>query len=632
MPNPYRFKHNIELIKKQLKEGVNSIYDDLEENYDMDFGGIINSIVVGIKRAIGSIGKPSFQKRYAKKIPDVKDYNKNVREICNDIENSYQQIKTTSDNIKNNFNYNVLSQNTLEKELSKLKKESDKISLYNNNKKITEEGLFIINEDFKTVENLESGLSNADIDNYNGTVSLKKDRSVNHVDDKTKVEIVGRSEGFVGNNHQVKVKNVRDIGFSQNKITNSITWYGEEDNHANISETKDGNPETWFEYELVNVPASAKRKAKYLGFKYKLNDNTTVSWARNPKNGKLSLTLMFEIDEVQKINWIDINPYIPPFKGSKGALVKSIKTAVKKSDVPESIYDKEFINYRITEDNETDKSFLDEGVIPGNNDFTGRGVFTFSPRKAKFIYVTFEQDSPYSCNIGHVYYIRVAKIKVKKDGGWFRSDKTWYETKKFRVEGQLSKYDKNLVEKSSSNWIKEVGQKIFGGSKQKSIVSDKVITRIEAFNGKRWAIGLRDIAINSFGFAEESQIVSKNYTVPGFIKKISIKANEQIPKELLAKAKKDEWIKYFVSLDNGNEWHRIGNNSQGLVEEIYVNSNIPEEIQNDNIKYIQSESDNQLKFKVVFKRANDIKDASLFSPVLRNIEISLAVDFDEGDE
>ena len=48
--NPFRFEHNIDLIKEQLQDSVQSIQDRLQNNIDFDFGGIIKSIITGVKR------------------------------------------------------------------------------------------------------------------------------------------------------------------------------------------------------------------------------------------------------------------------------------------------------------------------------------------------------------------------------------------------------------------------------------------------------------------------------------------------------------------------------------------------------------------------------------------------------
>jgi len=639
MPNPYRFKHNVETIRKQLKDGVNKIHDNLEENKDMDFGGIISSIVSGIKEAIDGIGEPSFQKRYAKRIPNVEDYNKNIREICNDIDSSYIEIENLTNDIKNNFNYNAISNNKLEKEVFELKNQVDKISLYNNEAEVkNDSGTFVITEDFKTSNNIDKSLTTADIDNHSGVVSLNKDRSINLIDSGTKVEIVGDSEGFVGNLHQVKTDGVRDIEYSRNEREKKIVWYGEENPRLNKYDILDDNPNTWFEYELVNVSNAAKKKAKGYGFSYKVSDNKEVSWARNPKNGRLSLTLKITLDKAQRINWIDVNPYVPEFKGAKGAIIKSIKTSKRINETPKSIYSNEFINYRLNENTETYDRFLDEDLIPGNDDFTGRGVFTFSPRTAKHIYITFEQNSPYSCIIGHNYVLRITRIKIKEDGGWFHSDDTTYETRKYRIPTELNKYDKKLIEGNDDNWLEGAFKSIFGGSVEKTIVSDKTENRVEAFDGKRWAIGIRDINVNAYGYSEESQIVSRNYIIPGRIKRVLISANEHLPKVFYSGQNsetsiknKNNWIKYFVSFDDGKEWHEIGNGKDGIANEIYLNSKIPDEMQNENVKYIKSDSDNNFKFKAVFKRPVTIEDAEFFTPILKNFKADMLIDL-SGDD
>ena len=93
------------------------------------------------------------------------------------------------------------------------------------------------------------------------------------------------------------------------------------------------------------------------------------------------------------------------------------KTAPNEKETPKSIYNTEYINYSITENIDgATSNYADNQAIPGKNDFTGHGVFTFSPKLVQVIEIRFEQDTPYDCLIGHIYYERITKIKVTKRG------------------------------------------------------------------------------------------------------------------------------------------------------------------------------------------------------------------------
>lgn len=70
----------------------------------------------------------------------------------------------------------------------------------------------------------------------------------------------------------------------------------------------------------------------------------------------------------------------------------------------------------------------------------------------------------------------------------------------------------------------------------------------------RWAIGLKEIGIYSFSYAESSEIVSVPFKSPNNIKKVSLKVDEQIPNNYPSNSR---WIHYFITIDNGNSWHAI---------------------------------------------------------------------------
>jgi len=638
MPNPYRFKHNIDLIKKQLEDGTQNIYNRLQNNIDLDFTGIINSIAIGIKEAILGLGVPSFKNRQAKKLPSANDYNKNVKEICNDINNSYKQLGSIINIIKNNFNYNSLTNQTLQNEILILKDEADKINLYIQG---TENNDFIINERFNNMINIIRLESDAHINNINGAVSLRRLDSYNHANENADISILGKSEGFVGTSHQVKASGNRREKWEENQASRTIVWYGEEDPHLDLKAVQDNNPDTWFEYELVNVPESAKKFAEYYGFHYKTAEGETIDWAKDPNNGKLELTVRIILPETETINWIDINPYIPPFEGSSNIIIKSIKTAPNKEEVPKSIYNMEFLNYRLFDNAENESSrFVNNDIIPGNNDLTGHGVFSFSPKKAQIIDITFEQDSSYNCLIGHVYYIRTVRVK-REEESWFGLVKdTSYYTRQYRIEGPINQYDKTIIEKNNKNFLEELWDAIWGETTEE-ISSDNLTKWVEAFEGWRYSIGIRDININSFTYSEKSQVISSSYFIPGSIKKIEIETQEQIPEIFYSGESpqtsyenKGQWIKYYISLDNGNEWYSIAPNDDQISDipsTIYVNSDIPVEKYEDTASYIKAENSNQIKVKAVLSRPTDFPEAELFTPVLNEYTLRLSVDFNEGE-
>ncbi len=642
--NPFRFEHNIDLIKEQLQDSVQNIQDRLQNNIDFDFGGIINSIIAGVKESILKLGSPSFQNRKARKIVSSDDYNKNIREICNDIKNSYIQANSLLDIIKNNFNYNAISNETLKEEVAELKSRADRLKLTIDSSH--DRSIFVARDSFNNSNHISRDETDAHIDNIQGTVSLRRISSYNHNDSNARIIIGDSSNGFIGNLHQVKADHTKRLLWEENIQNRSIVFYGESNPCADIYAIQDQDPTTWFEYEIVNIPDKYKKDpCKNYGFTYLTSDGKEISWARDPSGGKLVLTLKIILPEPKVINWIDINPYIPPFPGSNSVLVKYIKTAPNEKETPKSIYDTEYINYSITENIDgATSNYADNQAIPGKNDFTGHGVFTFSPKLVQVIEIRFEQDTPYDCLIGHIYYERITKIKVTKRGFLGLRTKTSYETRRERIEGPIPYYDSGYADTRRSEgligFLEDLWYGIFGGT-TKEVVSDVVQKGIEAFEGKRWAIGIRDININSFTYSTQSQVVSGDFVVPGRICKIELEATEQIP-ELFYSGKseqtmphnKDNWIKYYVSLDSGENWYQVAladSPAPDIPSAIYVNADIAPELQDDDALYINADNPDKIRFKAVLSRPTDIEGAEFYSPILHDYSLKLEVSY-EGDE
>lgn len=70
----------------------------------------------------------------------------------------------------------------------------------------------------------------------------------------------------------------------------------------------------------------------------------------------------------------------------------------------------------------------------------------------------------------------------------------------------------------------------------------------------RWAIGLREIGVYAYEYANSAEIVSIPFKSPKPIAKVSLRVDEQIP---VSYPLTQRWIHYFVSPDNGRNWHRV---------------------------------------------------------------------------
>jgi hypothetical protein len=154
----------------------------------------------------------------------------------------------------------------------------------------------------------------------------------------------------------------------------------------------------------------------------------------------------------------------------------------------------------------------------------------------------------------------------------------------------------------------------------------------------RFAIGIRDINIYSYTFAEMSEIVSKSYTIPAPISKVSLTVDEQIPKIFYSDSSRsstrNDWIKYYVSVDNGTSWHRISpishmstmseDGKNQVPEIISFNSDVPAAERDNPLAYVDSaEASYQIRFKAVLSRPTDITAAESYTPVLSRYALQI---------
>lgn len=144
----------------------------------------------------------------------------------------------------------------------------------------------------------------------------------------------------------------------------------------------------------------------------------------------------------------------------------------------------------------------------------------------------------------------------------------------------------------------------------------------------KYAIGVRDLGIFTYKYAADSSVVSKEFSVPGEISKVTLVADEFIPEGL--EGVKDP-IKYYVSLD-GDKWDRILPTTQeslgnldanvGLPSIINVNSDIPVHLQNPVEGYVTVPPENSKSVRVRIEMNGDPANP-LVSPVLKGYRLNI---------
>ena len=622
----YRMNHNNNLVEEQLDYMAEEINEDFENNRFSSFFSVVKSITGAIKNYLLNLGKPIFNKRKAAKRPDSKDYNKNMEEVVTDIENAYSELNTQKKTIKSSFNYSRLFDKTLNSKVKDLKDKADDLSLYIQN---SEDAIIIASDRFKNMKNVDTDLTSCKAFTGQGVLTLGVNGFTNFATKSgTDIELLDDSNGFLGNKHQVKLTKKSGQKYSKNGKSN-IKWLGEGNPHDDIATIADGQPDTWVEYELCNIP-SEKKDDPCKGYGFKYSDGRV--WAKDPKSGFLKMHIRITLPKQSIINWIDVNPYRPQFKGAGPIHINSIKTSPTElgnstdlSDEKESTLNTVVNNFDITKNvNRGHADTFNADNVSAQNDYTGHGIFTFPPRKVKTVDIKLEQHAAYDCKIGHVYYERTIK-KKKHESSWFGLDQdTTTTTNTKRVKGPPANNKAGNTE----------GDYTLGWGDSTQVMSDKTERKFEHFGGWRFALGVRGVNINAFTYKTKSKMVSTPFKTPGPIEKIELETSEKIPKAFYAGdsnetsySNMENWIQYYVSIDGGSSWHRIAPKKAKITnypKTYYVNANSPAKVSHPEVGYIENDSEvDSVRFKVVMKRPTGVEGAKHYSPTLESYKLKL---------
>ena len=340
----------------------------------------------------------------------------------------------------------------------------------------------------------------------------------------------------------------------------------------------DDHPDTWFEYGAINVPDDAKtsppssaysdRDTK--GYGWNFSDGSPIYYDPVDGNTKvLKLTLHIAFPEIRTINWITLNPYIPPGSGLRFT-VTEIQMSEDDADyytIPKS---------KLDIGSDTERTLFEYADVVDK--FTGHGVWTFPSRKAKFIKIFLECNQKYSLEesttgkVAHLYWTQSwTETHQKKYIFGLIKGREMIKQESKRVEGPNIDKEKFISGIKDKNWKTGLIPIDILASLVTSLISvfayeDINISNLEIepgldiySDGWRYAIGIRDIKIMNFNYDTRSSFISKLYTLPRAIDTISLSVNEVVPKEFFEgnEATRNDWIKYYISLDDGSTWNQI---------------------------------------------------------------------------
>lgn len=295
--------------------------------------------------------------------PNYQEFNDNIQGISDDLTVLFGEFENLEAVILGYFNYMVSRLNLLNRKMKQTASSlADFILL---SEFPTREALFF-GDTFSNLSKIEnnSPLLNAtqcEINQVEGIITLPiRQQTQSSVETDQLPVINSSSNGVRGNNQEV------------GKATNS-----------DISKILDNNADTWFEYE--RVVSTDDGVALVLDFTVNLGSEKIVNFVRiNPNN--------FGTKTQVEILAIDTS--------TDGRSFISIK-----DDIPIAGF--------LTEDEEN--IFV---LAPSTSKYAGQGLYTFTPRKAKYVHFTLRQSTPYNIQTSsgltkQRYAIGIRDVEIK---------------------------------------------------------------------------------------------------------------------------------------------------------------------------------------------------------------------------
>lgn len=656
-----------QLNKKQARDILDSLVEGIDSQEIQTETSLVDKLFSGFKEFFTTLGKPSMKKRHVHpQSPPFSDiYNQTMQEVKNDLDNIFDESYALGEGVKKNFNHTIVERDKLR---NKIKSIGELVSDYVVTAKGTIHKNIVIQDNFTSKDKVDESRvhgSKARVSTNDGIVTLEVEGSTDH---SQGVRILRDEDGNLpGNglpgNFGVAVK-LGSKSNQSNDINEFVNGDGSEknseytllwvqDKHDDPTKIFDGEPNTWFEYSVVNVPEGAKKSppsnSKYpdtKGYGWHFSDGEPIYYDPTDNGRKvLKLTIHVELPEVTKLNWISLNPYIPPGSGLQFTVL----------DVKTSVDDSKYVTVNVRGEppliigSDTNKTpFQYSDVI---DKYTGRGVWAFPGRDVKFVKIEMETDQSYELSnsttgkAGHIFWLQswVETRQNKYLFGLIKGKQTTTKKQK-RVPG--SKIDRRKFLSQFEGDIRETGNVIIDGlavlvnavtkifvDEDVNISDLQVEPGLDIYNdGWRWAIGIRDINLYSFRYANSSVLISKRFSLPKPIDSISLSVSEMIPKEFYEtnEASRNEWIRYYVSIDDGATWHRISPlEHQRVGPDIplapkiaTINSKVPPDSRDQNKVYIEHEGNpTSVRLRVEFYRPSN-SDPTL-TPTLSHYQLRI---------
>ncbi len=455
-----------------------------------------------------------------------------------------------------------------------------------------ESSLFLwASDSFTSTSNIDLSNTTAYIDTSAGiaTLGVTKLTSLTANIESFTIDL-NNSTGIPGNNLVVSSNTNTSTPDSSNQEPQVVL---ESTNYALVGNMFDERPDTWLEWEHNYIPRIQKCKSIQTAWEKdpagqsidivqatKDNSDQPAGWRKfiqwpgskdinkgpdgkgffiadfeKDLNAKITFTITF--NEPQKMSAVQITPKI---LGGIYPIVRDI-TIYNEIGVSKTIAKNVFL---------TEK--LNEGLNPEvigipRNAYTGIGLWAIEDTLVKRITFSLEANGSYNppLGFGHHYYFRITNKRTDTHVLFFSFVDNDQDTE--RLPNPDDHIQTGLTSQGNLSALGNlVGFAVAGpaaaliGSAAGSLFSQEKSTDIlrqgdayDIFDGKRSAIGIKDIDISVREYNTQGIITSKAYYFPQGVKSVSVISTEKIPESWDLNT---EWISYEVSSEK-TDWVKI---------------------------------------------------------------------------
>jgi len=584
----------------------------LEDSVTKDQATIMREWLASIKNFFLTLGRPTFKKRhvYDGSPPCSADINNSFIELYNDLRLMDDEQKLLGDSFVQNFNWSTTERIRLR---NRIKYIGEKVNDYVVTAKNALSRNYVIQDSFIDANKADLDLigNPANLDIRSGVVTLKVNGQINRSKSAKVISVRSTPEAAMpGNFLCLEKKGTQqniEIGTFMSGTTSGPKEEWEllysKDPHDDPSTMLDGKAQTWYEHQLINVREDLKKPGAdpdTLGYGWKWQDGSPL-YQGDKNRDYMNVDIIVKLEEKCKINWIDFFPYFPDSRCY--IKVNDIKTSLNNAGDYVTVLDPGDRGTRIGAETMPGVDFKDR------EKFKGHGTWTFPDRDAEYVRFEFTVERPYFPAIGHIFFEIEYDIKTTKKRLWKKSSSEKHYVE--RVEGQIDKTGLlSYKDKSTLGAILGAGGGILGAalgsvlgglwSTKKEIVNQKSRVGIDGYEGDdkawRWLFGCRNLDINTNTYEENNVFVSTNFQVQKGVKEVSLSVSELIPDEFFKDnlTKKNTFIRYYLSHDNGTTWTAISPLERSPV---YGETNFPSKV----ISFVTTDMEDQVARKTFIK-------------------------------